>query len=238
MRKTLVSSMSVLALLMAVACGDNKSSVTAPTPTPAPPAPTDPGPSPSPTPTPAPAPTPTPTPTPAPTPTPGPTPTPAPTPTPGPEQDFAFTADTTSPSSHSFSLQAAGDAPGGDLWVALTAKDFGGVNGNNTINMVRANISFDPAVVSLVSFSSADSWMESFGHQATFSVSKSGNVIKIKVDSNDSFDGASGGGPILRLRFRKVGAGSSRLDFVEAHAYGASYNDNLQGTHGGTLTVK
>ena len=104
--------------------------------------------------------------------------------------------------------------------------------------MVRANISFDPAVVSLVSFSSADSWMESFGHQATFSVSKSGNVIKIRVDSNHSFDGASGGGPILRLRFRKVSAGSSRLDFVEAHAYGASYNDNLQVTHGGTLTVK
>ena len=157
---------------------------------------------------------------------------------PGPEHDFAFTADTASPASHSFSLQAAGEAPEGDLWVSLTATDFGGINGNNTINMVRANISFDPAVVSLVSYSSADSWMESFGHEAKFSVTKSGNVIKIKVDSNDSFDGASGGGNILRLRFRKVGSGSSRLDFVEAHAYGASYNDNLQITHGGTLTVK
>ena len=67
---------------------------------------------------------------------------------------------------------------------------------------------------------------------------KSGNVIKIRVDSKDSFDGASGAGTILRLRFRKIASGSSRLDFGEAHAYGASYNDNLLATHGGTLTVK
>jgi hypothetical protein len=28
------------------------------------------------------------------------------------------------------------------------------------------------------------------------------------------------------------------LEFTEAHAYGASYNDNLKATHGGTLIVK
>jgi len=122
--------------------------------------------------------------------------------------------------------------------VALYANDFGGTNGVNTVNTVRANISFDPAIVTLVSFSSAESWMESFGHQATFQVTKSGNVIKIRVDSNDSFDGASGSGRILRLRFRKVAPGNSRLEFAEAHAYGASFNDNLQAVHGGTLKVK
>jgi len=142
------------------------------------------------------------------------------------------------PASHSYSLQPAGDAGDGDIWVALYATDFGGVNGNNTINMVRANITFDPGVVTLVSYSSANSWMESFGHQATFSVTRSGNLLKIRVDSKDSFDGASGSGQVLRLRFRKIAPGTSRLDFAEAHAYGASFNDNLQVTHGGTLLVK
>jgi hypothetical protein len=152
---------------------------------------------------------------------------------------FAFTPDTTAPSSHSFSLQPAGDADSGDIWVALVATDFGGTNGVNTINMVRANISFDPTVVTLVSFSSANSWMESAGHAASFQVTKSAaNLIKIRVDSTDSFDGASGSGPILRLRFRKVSSGTSRLEFAEAHAYGASFNDNLQTTHGGAIVVK
>ena len=81
--------------------------------------------------------------------------------------------------------------------------------------------------------------MESFGHQAQFKVTSSAaNQIKIRVDSLDSFDGASGSGVILRLRFRKVAPGTSRIDFVEAHAYGASYTDNLQATHGGALSAK
>jgi hypothetical protein len=216
--KALSVSASILALVVAVACGDSRSPLTPTPPAPPPSGPSEPAP-------------------PAPNPTPGPTPTPTPTPT--PEAAFAFTPDTTSPASHSFSLQASGETDGGDLYVALYANNFGGTNGVHTINMVRANISFDPAVVTFVSFSSADSWMESFGHQATFQVTKSGgNLIKIRVDSNNSFDGASGSGPILRLRFRKVAAGSSRLDFVEAHAYASSFNDNLQATHGGTLMVK
>jgi hypothetical protein len=105
--------------------------------------------------------------------------------------------------------------------------------------MVRANITFDPAVVQLVSFSSADSWMEAFGYQSTFSVSKSGaNLIKIRVDMNSSSAGGSGSGRILRLRFRRVAPGSSRLDFAEAHAYDAGFNEYLKGTYGGTLIVK
>ena len=48
-----------------------------------------------------------------------------------------------------------------------------------------------------------------------------GWLIKVRVDSNDSFDGASGSGRIVRLRFRKVGSGSSRLDFAESHGTGA-----------------
>ena len=79
-------------------------------------------------------------------------------------------ADATAPASRSFSLQPAGEADGGDLWVALHANDFGA----DAVNMVRANITFDPAVVTVVSFSSADSWMEKFGYQSTFSVTKSG----------------------------------------------------------------
>ena len=151
---------------------------------------------------------------------------------------MSFTADTTSPAARSFSLQPA-EMVEDDLYVTLYAKDFGGTNGVNTINMVRATISYDPAVVNPVSFSSKDSWMESFGAQATFQVTKSGgNLIKVRVDSNDSFDGASGSGGILRLRFKKVGAGSSRLEITEGHAYGASFHDNLQAMHGGTIVVK
>lgn len=151
---------------------------------------------------------------------------------------MTFTADASAPASHSYSLQPA-EMVDDDLYVTLYAHDFGGVNGNETINMVRATISYDPAVVSLVSFSSANSWMESFGHQATFQVTKSGsNLIKVRVDSKDSFDGASGSGPILRLRFRKVAPGSSRLEFTEGKAYAASFNDNLQAMHGGTIVVK
>jgi hypothetical protein len=65
-----------------------------------------------------------------------------------------------------------------------------------------------------------------------------GNQIKIRVDSQSSFNGASGSGIILRLRFRKVAAGSTRLDFVDGSAYGASYHENLQAMHGGTLQAK
>ena len=220
---------SFAALMITAACGENRqpaapSPVSNPTePAPNPPAPNPPTPTPNP---------PTPTPNP-PTPTPDP---PAPTPTPG--EPLVFTPDATTPASHSFSLQPASMVED-DIYVALYAYDFGGTNGVNTINMARATISYDPAVITPVSFSSADSWMESFGHQATFKVTKSGsNLIKVTVDSNDSFDGASGSGTIVRLRFRRVGPGSSRLEFTEAHAYGASYNDNLQATHGGTLIVK
>jgi hypothetical protein len=231
--KGLVIIASILALGITAACGDSKSPA-APAPIPQP-GPSDPAPAPTPTPAPAPTPTPTPAPDPAPAPTPAPAPDPAPAPAPAP-QGLAFTADAPNPPSHSYSLQPAGNE-GDDLFVNLYANDFGGTNGVNTINMVRATIQFDPSVAKLVSFSSANSWMESFGHQAKFQVSSSGaNQIKIKVDSLDSFDGASGSGAILRLRFRKVGTGSMRLDFVEAHAYGASYNDNLQSTHGGMLT--
>ena len=171
-------------------------------------------------------------------PAPTPTPDPPPAPLPDPGGPLAFTADAPAPSSHSFSLQPD-ETTGDDIYVALYAKDFGGTNGVNTINMVRATLSFDPSVVKLVSFTSRDSWMESFGHQAQFKVtSTSANQIKIRVDSLNSFDGASGSGVILRLRFRKVAPGTSRLDFVEAHAYGASYTDNLQATHGGALSAK
>lgn len=242
--KALIVIACTLAIVMTTtACGDNRSPV-APAPTPAPaPAPTpspDPTPNPAPNPDPAPAPTPDPTPTPAPSPDPTPTPEPPPTPTPTPDPTapLVFMADTMAPAPRSFSLQAA-EMVDGDLFVGLHATGFGGINGNNTINMVRANITFDPAVVKLVSFDSADSWMESFGHQATFQVSVSGgNLIKVRVDSNDSFDGASGSGRILRLRFRKIGSGSTRLEFAESKAYGASYHDNLEATHGGTLVVK
>jgi hypothetical protein len=143
--------------------------------------------------------------------------------------------DTSSPAQRSFSLQPAGEASGGDLYVALHANDFGA----DAVNMVRANISFDPAVVTLASFSSAGSWMEAFGHQATFKVTKSGsNLIRITVDMQSSSAGGSGSGTILRLRFRKVGSGSSRLEFTDAKAYDAGFNNSLQATHGGTLVVK
>lgn len=124
--KALTTSASILTLVVTMPCGNSRSPVM-PTPSPATPS----GPS-EPAPEPTPAPTPTPTPTPEPTPAPTPTPTPTP-PTPAPEASFAFTPDSTSPASHSFSLQPAGEADGGDLYVALYANDFGGTNGVHTI---------------------------------------------------------------------------------------------------------
>jgi len=147
---------------------------------------------------------------------------------------MSFTPDTTSPAPRSFALQPA-DMNGDDMYVGLEANGFP----SNAVNMARATITYDPAVVTLVSFSSADSWMERFGHQATFSVSKSGtNQIKVRVDMQSASAGASGGGRILRLRFRKVSAGSSRLDMVEGHAYDGGYNDSLQNRYGGTIVVQ
>jgi hypothetical protein len=140
-----------------------------------------------------------------------------------------------SPGAQSFSLQAADVADNGDIYVGLHGHNF---PGDNIVNMVRANITFDPAVVQLVSYSSADSWLEANGYEADFSVTRSGNVLKIRVDTRSASAGASGSGRILRLRFRKVASGSSRLDFIEAHAYDAGFNEWLKGTHGGTLVVK
>lgn len=216
---------SLFAAFVTVACSDSPSPA-APSPTPAP-SPSEPAP-PSPNP---PAPTP-------PTPTPGPstpTPTPPPAPTPPPSSDpMSFVADAPSPSARSFSLQAA-EMVEGDLYVTLYAQDFGA----DTVNMVRATISYDPAVVNPVSFSSKDSWMESFGYQAAFQVTKSGgNLIKVRVDLNTSSGGASGSGGILRLRFRKIAPGSTRLEFTEGHAYDAGFNESLQAMYGGTIVVK
>ena len=235
--KPLLLGLLVILLGVTIACGGNSTSPSAPDPLPAPGPVSDPAPAPAPAPTPAPAPAPAPTPAPAPDPVPAPTPTPAPPPAPVPDPGgpLAFSADAPAPSSHSFSLQP--DEPNGDdIYVALYAKDFGGTNG---VNMVRATLSFDPSVAKLVSFTSRDSWMESFGHQANFKVTSSAaNQIKIRVDSQSSSAGASGSGVILRLRFRKVAAGTARIDFVEAHAYGAGYTtDYLQATHGGTVSA-
>lgn len=148
---------------------------------------------------------------------------------------MSFTADTTSPGSRSYSLQAA-QMVDDDLYVTLYATNFGA----DSVNMVRATISYDPAVVSPTTFSSKDSWMESFGYQATFQVTKSGgNLIKVRVDSNGpSSAGASGSGGILRLRFKKVAAGSSRLEITEGQAYDGGFNSSLQAMHGGTIVVK
>ena len=145
-----------------------------------------------------------------------------------------FTPDAASPGTRSYSLQSA-EMNGDDIYVGLEATDFG----RDAVNMVRATISYDPAVVSLVSFSSADSWMDAFGYKSTFSVGKSGaNLIKVRVDMPSTSAGASGSGRILRLRFRKVAAGSSRLEFVEGQAYDSGYNNSLASGHGGTLVVR
>lgn len=124
---------------------------------------------------------------------------------------------------------------GDDLYVALVATDFP----QDSVNMVNADITFDPAVVDLVSYGSGDSWMRTFGHPVTFKVtSGASNLIRIRVEMDSSSAGASGSGTVLRLRFRKVGQGSSRLEFASAKAYDAGYNDSLQATYGGTMTVK
>lgn len=239
--KGLVIIASIIALGVTAACGENKSPV-APAPLPQPgvnqpaptPAPSPKPPTPTPTPAPDPAPAPTPDPAPAPTPDPAPAPAPTPAPAPAPQAGLAFTADAPNPPSRSYSLQPAG-TEGNDLFVTLNASDFG----QDAVNMVRATIQYDPSVAKLVSFSSAGSWMEAFGHQATFKVTKSGsNLIKITVDMQSSSAGGSGSGTILRLRFRKVGSGSSRLEFTDAKAYDAGFNNSLQATHGGTLVVK
>lgn len=223
--KATVFVASLAALMITAACGENRqpaapSPVSNPTePAPNPPAPNPPTPTPTP-----PAPTPNP-----PTPTPNP---PAPTPTPG--EPLVFTPDAATPASRSYSLQPAGMVEG-DLYVALHATDFGA----DALNMVRATITYDPSVVTPVSYASGDSWMRGFGHEVTFKLTKSGsNMIKVSADMQSASAGASGSGMILKIRFRRVGAGSSRLEFTDAKAYDAGYNNSLQATHGGTLLVQ
>ena len=223
--KATVIVASVLALMITAACGENRQP-SAPSPV-SNPAPNDPAPNP-PSPNP-PAPTPNP---PAPTPNP-PAPTPNP-PAPTPGEPIVFTPDTVSPESRSYSLQPAGTVEG-DFYVALHATDFG----QDAVNMVRATITYDPAVVSVVSYASGDSWMRGFGHDVTFKVTKSGsNMVKVSADMASASAGASGSGMIVKIRFRKVGSGSSRLEFADAKAYDAGYNNSLQATHGGTLIVQ
>lgn len=228
--KALVVFASIVALIVTVACGESRPPVS-PSPV-TNPGPTEPSPNP-PTPTPNP-PTPTPNP-PTPTPNPpAPTPNPPTPPAPTPGEPLAFTPDAASPGSRSYSLQPAGMIDG-DIYVALNGTGFG----PDAVNMVRATISYDPAVVTPVSFSSAGSWMEAFGYQSTFKVTKSGsNLVKVSVDMHSTSTGASGSGTIVRLRFRKVGSGSSRLDFTDANAYDSGFNNSLQSTHGGTLIVQ
>ena len=145
-----------------------------------------------------------------------------------------FTPDTTAPGSRSYSLASAGMIDG-DIYVALNGNEFAA----DAVNMVRATISYDPAVVTPVTFSSSNSWMEAFGVQSTFKVTKSGsNLIKVSVDMHHTSTGASGSGTILRIRFRKVGSGTTRLDFTDANAYDSGFNNSLQSTHGGTLIVQ
>jgi hypothetical protein len=229
MRKITALVIPTALLLVAIGCSDAKSP-TSPSATPAP----APAPAPSPDPAPAPAPTPTPTPTPDPTPTPTPTPTPDPTPTPTPTpppvgDGFSFAADAPV-GPRSFSLEYDG-TEGNELFVVLKANDFG-PGSEDLLAYIRATISYDPAKVEAVSFKRAD-WIT-----GDYKVTKpAANQIKIRVDAANGDQWKSGSGEILRLRFRKKTAGSSRLDFVEGKAYNGGYSDRLAGMAGGTINA-
>ena len=232
MRKFTALVLPIALLVVTVACGDSKSPVS-PTPAPVP----SPAPSPDPTPTPTPTPAPTPTPTPAPTPDPGPTPPPppAPAPDPGPTppavDQSGFTADTMSPSARSYSLELAG-VEGDDVLVNVKANDFGS-GFSEKLAYVRAVLTYDRNVVQMVSFKRGD-WLT-----GSYTVSEpAANQVRIRVDAASTSDWQSGSGVILRLRFRKIASGTSRVDFMSAIAYNGGYNDVLAATHGGVLTVK
>ena len=234
MRKFTALVLPMALLVVTVACGDSKSPVSptpAPVPAPAPAPNPDPKPTPTPTPAPAPAPTPAPTPDPGPTPPPPPAPAPDPGPTPPPVDQSGFTADTMSPSARSYSLELAG-VEGDDVLVNLKGNDFGS-GFNDKLAYVRAVLTYDRNVVQMVSFKRGD-WIT-----GSYSVSApAANQVRVRVDAASSADWQSGSGVIVRLRFRKLNAGTSRLDFLSAIAYNGGYNDQLAGTHGGTLTVK
>jgi hypothetical protein len=225
MKKLTTLVVPVALLLVTIACGDAKSP-TSPSATPSP----APAPAPDPAPAPTPAPSPDPAPTPTPAPTPDPTPTPTPTPTPPPVVDgITFVADG-SVGPRSFSLEFGG-TEGDDVFVVLKANDFG-PDSSDLLAYIRATISYDPSKVEAVSFKRAD-WIT-----GDYKVTKpTENTVKIRVDAANADNWKSGSGDIVRLRFRKKTAGSSRLDFVEGIAYNGGYNDRLAGMSGGTLSA-
>jgi len=109
----------------------------------------------------------------------------------------------------------------------LQATDF-----NDLLAYVRATISYDPNTVEAVSFKRSG-WLT-----GDYKVTKPrGNTVKIRVDAANADNWKSGSGEILRLRFRKKVAGSSRLDFVEGIAYNGGYTDRLGGMSGGTINA-
>jgi hypothetical protein len=230
MRKFTALMLPMALLVVTVACGDSKSPVS-PTPTPAPapaPAPT---PAPTPDPVPAPAPAPTPTPDPGPTPPPLPAPAPDPGPTPPPVGQSGFTADTMNPSARSYSLELD-SVEGDDVLVSLKANDFGGTF-DDKLAYVRAVLTYDRSVVQMVSFKRGD-WIA-----GSYAVTEpADNQIRVRVDAATSNDWKTGSGVIVRLRFRKLAPGTSRVDFMSAIAYNGGYNDVLAATHGGMLAVR
>ena len=126
-----------------------------------------------------------------------------------------------------YSLEYTG-TEGNDLFVTLRANDFG----PDLLAYVRATISYDPSKVEAVSFKRGD-WLV-----GDYKVTNSGaNLVKVRVDAASSDGWKTGSGDVLRLRFRKKVAGTSRLDFVEAIAYDGGYNDRLAGTSGGTINA-
>ena len=142
-----------------------------------------------------------------------------------------FTADTLNPSARSYSLELAG-VEGDDVLVNLKANDFGGTF-NEKLAYVRAVLTYDRSVVQMVSFKRGD-WIA-----GSYSVTEpADNQIRVRVDATTANDWQTGSGVIVRLRFRKLNPGTSRLDFLSAIAYNGGYNDVLAATHGGTLAVK
>jgi hypothetical protein len=233
MRKFTALMFSMALLVVTVACGDNTSPLS-PTPAPAPaPAPAPdpvpaPAPAPAPTPAPDPAPVPTPTPAPMPDPAPAPAPTPAPTPDPGPTPPVVtgFTADTDSPAERSYSLELA-KVEGDEVFVYLKGNGFGA--GANGLKGVRVLLNYDASVVSLQAFARG-SYLP-----GTYVVSQPGpGQVRVHVDGDAP---ASGTGIIVRLRFKKLNGGTTRVEYGSAEALNGAGQNVLAASHAGTLGV-
>jgi hypothetical protein len=147
-------------------------------------------------------------------------------------------SDNVNPGPRTFSLVQT-ESNKDDVLVAVRANEFGGMpNYQGTLVYFRATLTYDPNVVTSNSFKQGD-FLKQGGVGASFSVTGGSGRVVIRVDRQaEVVAGAAGSGDVVYIRFKRLRAGNSRVEFSDAKAYWGNYHDYLNGTSGGTIQVQ